>query len=72
MKIAEFQQLLGYLYRTTYKGDTDVQLCLLELGYAINRLLENGRLTPFDDYEEKKNIIFKNYKGVNIDGINWR
>ncbi|MDK9857606.1 hypothetical protein [Staphylococcus equorum] len=70
MKIAEFQQLLGYLYRTTYKGDTDVQLCLLELGYAINRLLENGRLTPFDDYEEKKNIIFKNYKGVNIDGIN--
>lgn len=70
MKIAEFQQLLGYLYRTTYKGDTDVQLCLLELGYAINRLLENGRLTPFDDYEEKKNIIFKNYKGVNTDGIN--
>lgn len=70
MKIAEFQQLLGYLYRTTYKGDTDVQLCLLELGYAINRLLENGSLTPFDDYEEKKNIIFKNYKGVNIDGIN--
>lgn len=70
MKIAEFQQLLGYLYRTTYKGDTDVQLCLLELGYTINRLLENGRLTPFDVYEEKKNIIFKNYKGVNIDGIN--
>ena len=46
MKIAEFQQLLGYLYRTTYKGDTDVQLCLLELGYAINRLLENGCQCP--------------------------
>lgn len=70
MTIGQFQQLLGYLYRTTYKDDTDIQSCLLELGYAIKRLLENGRLTPFDDYEEKKNIIFKNYKGVNTDGIN--
>lgn len=70
MTIGQFQQLLGYLYRTTYKGDTDVQACLLELGYAIKRLLENERLTPFDDYDENKNIIFKNYKGVNIDGIN--
>lgn len=70
MKIEEFQQLLGYLYRTTYKGDTDVQLCLLELGYAINRLIENGRLTPFNEYDENKEIIFNEYKGVNINGIN--
>ena len=70
MKIEEFQQLLGYLYRRTYKGDTDVQLCLLELGYAINRLLENGRLTPFNEYDENKEIIFNEYKGVNINGIN--
>lgn len=70
MKIAEFQQLLGYLYRTTYKSDTDVQLCLLELGYAINRLLENGRLTPFNEYDENKEMIFNEYKGVNTDGIN--
>lgn len=70
MTIGQFQQLLGYLYRTTYKGDTEVQACLLELGYTIKILLENGRLTPFDDYEEKKNIIFKNYKGVNTNGIN--
>ncbi|GEQ01955.1 MULTISPECIES: hypothetical protein [Staphylococcus] len=66
MKIAEFQQLLGYLFRTTYKGDTDVQTCLLELGYAVKRLLENGRLTPFDDYDENKQMIFKEYRGVNI------
>lgn len=70
MSIGQFQTLLGYLYRETYKGDTDVQSCLLELGYTIKRLLENGRLTPFDDYEENKNIIFENYKGVNINGIN--
>lgn len=70
MSIGQFQTLLGYLYRETYKGDTDVRSCLLELGYTIKILLENGRLTPFDDYEENKNIIFKNYKGVNINGIN--
>lgn len=66
MTIGQFQQLLGYLYRTTYKGDTGVQLCLLELGYAVKRLLENDRLTPFDDYDEYKEMIFKEYRGVNI------
>ncbi|MDW4078310.1 hypothetical protein QI263_11805 [Staphylococcus saprophyticus] len=70
MTIGQFQQLLGYLYRTTYKGDTDVQACLLELGYAIKRLLENERLTPFDDYDENKEMIFKEYRGVNTNGIN--
>lgn len=70
MTIKQFQQLLGHLYRTTYKGDTGVQLCLLELGYAVKRLLENGRLTPFDDYEENKQMILNEYRGVNIDGIN--
>ena len=59
MKIAEFQQLLGYLFRTTYKGDTLIQRNLLELGLATERLLVSGRITPFDVYEEKKNIIFE-------------
>ena len=59
MKIAEFQQLLGYLFRTTYKCDTLIQRNLLELGWAIERLLVSGRITPFDVYEEKKNIIFE-------------
>lgn len=66
MTIAQFQQLLGNLFRTTYKGDTDVQTCLLELGYAVKRLLENGRLTPYDDYDENKQTIFNEYRGVNI------
>ena len=59
MKIAEFQQLLGYLFRTTYKGDMLIQRNLLELGWATERLIVSGRITPFDVYEEKKNIIFE-------------
>lgn len=66
MSIGQFQTLLGYLYRESYKSDTDVQSCLLELGYTIKILLENGRLTPFDDYEENKETIFKEYRGVNV------
>lgn len=59
MKIAEFQQLLGYLFRTTYKDDTLIQRNLLELGWATERLLVSGRITPFDVYEDKKEIIYK-------------
>ncbi|MDW4426292.1 hypothetical protein QI050_11760 [Staphylococcus saprophyticus] len=54
MTIGQFQQLLGYLYRTTYKGDTLIQRNLLELGWATEILLVSGRITPFDVYEEKK------------------
>ena len=59
MTIKQFQQLLGHLYRDTYKGDTLIQRNLLELGWATERLLVSGRITPFDEYEEKKDIIFE-------------
>ena len=59
MNIKQFQQLLGNLYRDTYKGDTLIQRNLLELGWATERLLVSGRITPFDVYEEKKDIIFE-------------
>ena len=59
MTIKQFQQLLGNLYRDTYKGDTLIQRNLLELGWATERLLVSGRITPFDVYEDKKNIIFE-------------
>jgi hypothetical protein len=64
MTIIQLQQLLGHLYRDTYKGNTAIQLCILELGYTIQRLLENELITPYDDYEEKKQIIFEEYRGV--------
>lgn len=59
MNIKQFQQLLGHLYRDTYKDDTLIQRNLLELGWATERLLVSGRITPFDVYEEKKDIIFE-------------
>lgn len=59
MTIKQFQQLLGNLYRDTYKGDMLIQRNLLELGWATERLLVSGRITPFDVYEEKKDIIFE-------------
>ena len=59
MNIKQFQQLLGHLYRDTYKDDTLIQRNLLELGWATERLLVSGRITPFDVYEDKKEIIFK-------------
>lgn len=70
MSINQFKQLLGHLYRDTYKGDTLIRRNLLELGWATERLLVSGRLTPFDDYDENKQMIFNEYRGVNIDGIN--
>ena len=59
MTIKQFQKLLGHLFRTTYKDDTLIQANLLELGWATERLLVSGRITPFDVYEEKKDIIFE-------------
>ncbi len=59
MIIEKFQQLLGHLYRNTYKGDTLIQANLLELGWATERLLVSGRITPFDEYDNKKDIIYK-------------
>ncbi|XVK96002.1 hypothetical protein AABC03_01245 [Staphylococcus nepalensis] len=59
MNINQFKQLLGYLYREQYKDDAVIQANLLELGWAIDRLLKKGQLTPFDNYDEYKKIIFK-------------
>ena len=59
MSINRFKQLLGHLYRDAYKGDTLIQRNLLELGWATERLLMSGRITPFDVYEDKKEIIYK-------------
>lgn len=58
MTIGQFQQLLGYLFRETYKGDTLVQANILELGWAVERLLKNGRITAYDNYEDNKQLIF--------------
>lgn len=59
MNINQFKQLLGHIYRKQYKGDMLIQANLLELGWAVDRLIKKGQLTPFDDYDKCKKVIFK-------------
>ncbi|MDW8564679.1 hypothetical protein [Staphylococcus shinii] len=66
MNIIQFQELLGMLFRTTYKGDTAIQLNLLELGRAVERLLKNRLISPFDDYEENKQKIFDEMRQIKL------
>ncbi|PTH63925.1 hypothetical protein BU583_01545 [Staphylococcus agnetis] len=58
MTIGEMQDFLGNLYRDTYKGDTLIQINLVQMGWAIERLLNRGQITLFDDYDKVSHIIF--------------
>lgn len=58
MTIGEMQDFLGDLYRDTYKGDTLIQINLVQMGWAIERLLNRGQITLFDDYDKVSHIIF--------------
>lgn len=58
MSIGQFQTLLGYLYRETYKDDTLIQANIVELGWAVERLLKKRLITPFDAYDDSKVLIF--------------
>ncbi|NHM75386.1 hypothetical protein G8Y85_08260 [Staphylococcus sp. 11007852] len=58
MTIGEMQDFLGDLYRDTYKGDTLIQINLIQMGWAIERLLDRGQITPFDDYDKVSHFIF--------------
>ncbi|MDT0670643.1 hypothetical protein [Staphylococcus chromogenes] len=58
MTIGEMQDFLGDLYRDTYKGDTLIQINLVQMGWAIERLLARGQITLFDDYDKVSHIIF--------------
>lgn len=58
MTIGEMQDFLGNLYRGTYKGDTLIQINLVQMGWAIERLLARGQITLFDDYDKVSHLIF--------------
>lgn len=58
MTIGEMQDFLGNLYRDTYKDDTLIQINLVQMGWAIERLLDRGQITPFDDYDKVSHFIF--------------
>ncbi|MDK3903114.1 hypothetical protein O0D91_01355 [Staphylococcus pseudintermedius] len=52
------KEFLGDLYRSTYKDDTLIQINLVQMGWAIERLLVNERINPFDDYDEVSRLIY--------------
>lgn len=57
MTVIEYKKLLGTMYRQDYSNDQLIGTLLIEVGRAINRLLEEKRISPFDDYEKVLNII---------------
>lgn len=58
MTVLEMKEFLGDLYRNAYKGDTLIQINLVQMGWAIERLLVRERISPFDDYDEVRRLIF--------------
>ncbi|EIE3647267.1 hypothetical protein LDE16_001771 [Staphylococcus pseudintermedius] len=58
MTVLEMKEFLGDLYRSTYKGDTLIQINLVQMGWAIERLLVSERINPFDDYDEVSRLIY--------------
>ncbi|PTG39182.1 hypothetical protein BUY15_02715 [Staphylococcus chromogenes] len=59
MNILEFQELLRLLYTEDYQKDNFMRLKMLQLGWAVERLLERNELSLFDDYDEKSRLIYK-------------
>ncbi|EGQ4412897.1 hypothetical protein EHR34_02090 [Staphylococcus pseudintermedius] len=58
MTVLEMEEFLGDLYRSTYKGDTLIQINLVQMGWAIERLLVSERINPFDDYDKVSRLIY--------------
>lgn len=59
MSILEFQELLRLLYTEDYQEDNFMRLKMLQLGWAVERLLEQNELSLFDDYDEKSKLIYE-------------
>lgn len=68
MTVIEYKKLLGTMYRRDYSNDQLIGTLLIEVGRAINRLLEEKRISPFDDYEKVLNIIERETKWRDKDG----
>ena len=49
MTVIEYKKLLGTMYRRDYSNDQLIGTLLIEVGRAINRLLEEKRISPFDE-----------------------
>ena len=68
MTVIEYKKLLGTMNRQDYSNDQLIGTLLIEVGRAINRLLEEKKISPFDDYEKVLNIIENDTKWRQSDG----
>ncbi|WP_145539753.1 hypothetical protein [Staphylococcus warneri] len=68
MKVVEYQKLLGVMYREDYQNDSHIAKTLVESGWAVKRLLENGTISPFDEYEDVQELIMNETKWRDKDG----
>jgi len=68
MKVHEYQKLLGIMYREDYQDDPLIAKTLIESGWAVKRLLDNGTIKAFDEYEEVRELIMNETKWRDKDG----
>lgn len=68
MKVHEYQKLLGIMYREDYQEDPLIAKTLIESGWAVKRLLDNGTIKAFDEYEEVRELIMNETKWRDKDG----
>lgn len=68
MKVVEYQKLLGVMYREDYQNDPLIARTLIESGWAVKRLLENGTISLFDEYEAVQELIMNETKWRDKDG----
>lgn len=68
MIIAELQQTLGVMYREVYKDEPLIRELILEMGWAINRLLKRDEIVMFDEYESVREVIEQEMKWRQSDG----
>ncbi|UXR72339.1 hypothetical protein MUA48_04125 [Staphylococcus sp. IVB6238] len=58
MTVLEFKDFLRRLFSVEYSHDTRMKLFMVQLGWAVDRLLVRERISPFDDYDEVSRLIF--------------
>nr|DAL43014.1 MAG TPA_asm: hemocyanin beta-sandwich [Caudoviricetes sp.] len=68
MIIAELQQTLGVMYREVYKDEPLIRELILEMGWAIDRLLKRDVIVMFDEYENVREVIEQEMKWRQSDG----
>lgn len=68
MIIAELQQMLGVMYREVYKDEPLIRELILEMGWAIDRLLKKDEIVMFDEYESVREVIEQEMKWRQSDG----